>query len=65
MKAAIKMLSENPLQIALVENKDLKEQLAKANERVNELEVELGVAIEFIESCDFDYNEAVEQLRKE
>ena len=39
--------------------------LAKANERVKELEVELGVAIEFIESCDFDYNEAVEQLRKE
>lgn len=39
MNSIMKALSENPLQVALVENKDLHTQLAKANERVRELEV--------------------------
>lgn len=41
MKSLMEQLSKNPLQIALVENEQLRQQLAKANERVRELEKEL------------------------
>jgi hypothetical protein len=41
----MEQLHENPLQIALVENEELREQLAKANERVAELEKESDLAI--------------------
>ena len=38
MKSLIEHLSENPLQVALVENEELREQLANANEEISSLQ---------------------------
>lgn len=38
MKSLMEQLSENPLQIALVENEELRDQLAKANEEISSLQ---------------------------
>ncbi|QDP61720.1 MAG: hypothetical protein Unbinned4466contig1000_32 [Prokaryotic dsDNA virus sp.] len=70
MKSLMEHLSENPLQVALVENEELRTQLAKANERVERLEkIAKGLCYTegtvrgdkaYADWCDYQ-----EQLRKE